>query len=108
MDHIIDLFDYKPSLCSKINKIIESKKNIHFIMSNDSVMDRGVYSVFSNDNGVKVSFNLTSSLEYDLFLGKKIDISLGYNMLYKKGNSIKRVSVCMIDDEVIRKNISVG
>ena len=108
LDEVYDLFDYRPSICSKINKIIESKSNIHFIMSNDTVMDRGVYSVFSNDNGVKVSFNLTSSLEYDLFLGKKIDISLGYNMLYKKGNSIKRVSVCMIDDEVIRKNISVG
>lgn len=105
IDEIYDLFDYKHSLSSKINYLINNKPNIHFILTNDTIMDREVYSIFSNKNAIKISFNLTTTLEYNLFLGKKIDPSLGYDMIYKKNNQYKRLSTCKITDELIIKNL---
>lgn len=104
IDEIYEILELSNSVDEDINYLIQegNKANINFVVSTDSILSDNIKRIFTNKEVTKLSFYLTSTEEYNLFLNKKVNIS--YNEGYfETNNDFGKMIVPLVkDDEVIR------
>lgn len=106
IDEIYEIIKISNSVDEDINYLVQegSKANINVIVSTDSILDEDIKRIFTNKKVTKLSFYLTTKDEYNMFLSKKVDVSLYNDGMYLETKEvITRISVPLIEDNEIEK-----
>ena len=109
IDEIYEILNIDNSVKDDINYLLElgSMKNIHLIVSTDSIIEDNIYDLFKKDNISKLSFYLTNRGEYNLFMGEVVNESLNKDgMFLNKEKKLNRISIPLINDEEIKRVVA--